>query len=165
MPPTLAQRVKAALMRVHERLQRGDVTGAREELSKGRALSAKEPRLVMAGLTEARWDELQAVVESMPDAAVQVLKHAHLEAREHRTTETSLTALPYSPFSAMGIAKLQEARTLNTVNKREIHKNYRRLALQLHPDKCEHEFAIPAMMALNKALAIIIPPAASEMGK
>ena len=103
MPPTLAQRVKAALMRVHERLQRGDVTGAREELSKGRALSAKEPRLVMAGLTEARWDELQAVVESMPDAAVQVLKHAHLEAREHRTTETSLTALPYSPFSAIGI--------------------------------------------------------------
>ena len=56
-------------------------------------------------------------------------------------------------------AKLQAARTLNTVNKREIHKNYRRLALQLHPDKCEHAYAIPAMVALNKALATVIPPA------
>ena len=49
MPPTLAQRVNAALERVHERLQRGDIAGARIQLAKGRELSDKEPRLVMAG--------------------------------------------------------------------------------------------------------------------
>ena len=56
--------------------------------------------------------------------------------RHPRTTETSLTDAVYSPFSAIGVPKLQEARTLNTVNKREMLKNYRKLALQLHPDRC-----------------------------
>lgn len=51
MPPTLAQRVNAALAKVHERLQRGDIVGAREEIEEGRKLSISDPRLVMAGLT------------------------------------------------------------------------------------------------------------------
>ena len=76
---------------------------------------------------------------------------------EH-TTATSLTGAVYSPFSAIGIPKLQHARTLNTVNKREMLKHYRKLALHLHPDKCDHEYAIPAMQALNKAFATILPP-------
>lgn len=110
MPPTLAQRVNAALGRVHEQLQKGDREGAMAELGKGRTLSAQEPRLVMAGLTDAKWDKLEQTVSSMPDAALQVLKHA------------SLTADAYSPYSAIGIPKLAGARSLNTVNKREMLK-------------------------------------------
>ena len=75
MPPTLAQRVKQALGKVHDRLERGDIAGARDEVQAGRALCEKEPRLVMAGLTEAKWVDLEAVVNTMPDAAVQVWQH------------------------------------------------------------------------------------------
>ena len=81
-----------------------------------------------------------------------------------RSTGSSLTANVYSPFSALGVPKLQAARTLNTVNKREINKKYRKLAIQLHPDKCEHEYAIPAMQALNKALAVVMPDEAPLEG-
>ena len=63
----------------------------------------------------------------------------------------------YSPFSALGVPKLREARTLNTVNKREMHKKFRKLALELHPDRCSHEYAKPAMQALNKAFALVLP--------
>lgn len=56
-----------------------------------------------------------------------------------------------SPFSAIGIPRLAEARVLNTVNKRNMLKNFRKLAMQLHPDKCTHEMAVPAMQALNGA--------------
>jgi len=157
MPPTLAQRLHAALQKVHERLQRGDIVGARVDVAKGRALTAADARLAMAGLTEAKWDSLEEQVQTMPDAAIQVLKHAHCAHREARSTATSLTADVYSPFSALGVPKLREARTLNTVNKRELHKNYRRLALELHPDRCDHEYAIPAMAALNKAFEAVLP--------
>ena len=34
---------------------------------------------------------------------------------------------------------------------------YRKLALQLHPDKCSHQYASEAMQALNKAFSIIMP--------
>lgn len=145
MPPTLAQRVNAALGRVHEKVMAGDQAAALEEIKKGRELCVKEPRLVMAGLTDARWDTLQATVESVPEAALQVLRHA------------STHATAYSPFSALGVPKLAAARELNTVNKREVLKKYRRLALQLHPDKCEHQYAEEAMVALNKAFAVLIP--------
>lgn len=133
MPPTLAQRVNAALNRVHERLQCGDREGALAEVRRGRELAIADPRLAMAGLTEARWAPLEETIETMPEAAVQVLRHA------------SQTAVAYSPFSALGIPKLAAARTLNTVNKRDMLKRYRKLALALHPDKCEHEYAIQAM--------------------
>ena len=56
-----------------------------------------------------------------------------------------------SPFSAIGIPRLAEARLLNTVNKRNMLKNYRKLAMQLHPDKCDHVLANDAMQALNVA--------------
>ena len=65
---------------------------------------------------------LEDMIQTMPMAAEQVLKYA-----------------TNSPFSALGIERLQQARVLNTVNKRALLKNYRRLALQLHPDKCDHE--------------------------
>ena len=162
MPPTLAQRVQAALAKVDERLGRGDIVGAREEIARGRELSTAEPRLAMAGLTGARWDDLQQVVQSMPDAAIQVLKHAHLRPRELRSTATSLTAEIYSPFSALGVPRLHEARKLNTVNKRELQKQYWKLARDLHPDKCDHEYAVPAMQALNKAFAHALPPSKAD---
>jgi hypothetical protein len=145
MPPTLAQRVNAALERVHERLRRGDTKGASDEICRGRELCKADPRLVMAGLTEVKWEALEAVVRSMPDAAVQVLRHA------------STTADIYSPFSAIGVPKMAAARELNTVNKRDMLKKYRKLALQLHPDKCDHEYASEAMQALNKAYSIAVP--------
>ena len=134
MPPTLAQRVNAVLEAVREKLNKGDQSGARAELVRGRDLAIKDPRLAMAGLTEAKFAELEEMVESMPEAALQVLKYA-----------------TFSPFSAIGIPKLARARVLNTVNKRAMLKGYRRLAMQLHPDKCDHEYAKPAMQALNAA--------------
>ena len=61
--------------------------------------------------------------------------------------------------SGTAIERLQAARTLNTVNKRTLLKNYRKLALQLHPDKCDHAMANDAMQALNVAYdKITIPP-------
>jgi hypothetical protein len=54
-----------------------------------------------------------------------------------------------SPFTAIGIPRVAAARVLNTVNKREMLKKFRKLAVQLHPDKCEHPIALPAMQALN----------------
>ena len=72
----------------------------------------------------------------------------------------SLTKLPLSsphryafksPFTAIGIPRVAAARVLNTVNKREMLKKFRKLAVQLHPDKCEHPIALPAMQALNAA--------------
>lgn len=134
MPPTLAQRVNAVLSSVHERLSKGDQSGAKAEIARGRELAIKDPRLAMAGLTEAKFAELEDTVDSMPAAALQVLKYA-----------------TFSPFSAIGIPKLARARVLNTVNKRAMLKGYRRLAMQLHPDKCDHEYANPAMQALNQA--------------
>ena len=93
----------------------------------------------------------------MPDAVIQVLKHAHIEGRETRSTATSLTADLYSPFSALGVPKLKQARTLNTVNKMEVHKRYRKLEYELNPERCEHEYALPAMQALNMAYAAVLP--------
>ena len=145
MPPTLAQRVNAAVGRVHEKVLEGNQAAALEEIRKGRELSANDPRLVMAGLTDVRWDNLQATVDTLPEAALQVLRHA------------STHAVVYSPFSALGVPKLAAARELNSVNRREVLKRYRKLALQLHPDKCEHEYAEMAMQALNKALAVLFP--------
>ena len=47
---------------------------------------------------------------------------------------------------------------LNTVNKRTLLKNYRKLALRLHPDKCQHLVANDAMQAWNVAYAKITAP-------
>ena len=69
---------------------------------------------MMAGLTEAKFAELEETVDSMPPAALQVLKYA-----------------TFSPFSAIGIPKLAKNRVLNTVNKRQMLKGYRRLAMQV----------------------------------
>ena len=57
----------------------------------------------------------------------------------------------FSPFSAIGIPRVQQARQLNTVNKKTMLKGYRKLALALHPDKSDHPMALPAMQALNAA--------------
>ena len=87
-----------------------------------------------AGLTAEKFAELEQTIASMPPAAMQTLKYA-----------------TFSPFSALGIARRAEERVLNTVNKKNLLKGYRKLALRLHPDKCDHPFALPAMQALNLA--------------
>lgn len=97
---------------------------------------------------------LEDMIQTMPMAAEQVLKFADK-----------------SPFSALGIERLQQARMLNTVNKRALLKNYRRLALQLHPDKCDHEMVSPRLHTHSQRFAAAgaphpagrrIPPLTSE---
>ena len=107
---------------------------AKQELEKVKQLADDNPDLATAGLSDEVLDEMKQCIESMPAAAVQVLKYA-----------------TFSPFSAIGIPRLQQARVLNTVNKRQMLKSYRKLALQLHPDKSDHPMALPAMQALNAA--------------
>ena len=53
------------------------------------------------------------------------------------------------PFTALGLERLSHARSLNSVNKRELLKRYRKLALELHPDRCAHGLALEAMQVLN----------------
>eukprot|EP00900_Chrysochromulina_parva_P002012 jgi/Chrpa1/11811/Chrysochromulina_OHIO_Genome00010161-RA len=74
------------------------------------------------------------MIETIPAAAVQVLQHAES-----------------NPFAALGISRLNGVKELNTVNKRELLKAFRRLALELHPDRCAHPLANDAMQALNAA--------------
>ena len=91
---------------------------------------------------------LEDMIQTMPMAAEQVLKFADK-----------------SPFSALGIERLQQARMLNTVNKRALLKNYRRLALQLHPDKCDHEMVSPRLHTHSQRFAAAgrrIPPGAAS---
>ena len=61
------------------------------------------------------------------------------------------------PFAALGIERLGRSRSLNNANKRDLLKRYRKLALELHPDRCHHALAVEAMQVLNacydKALA------------
>jgi hypothetical protein len=145
------QRADAAVERVMEALREGDATGARKALSAARALTrgrvgsgdevedgttAQQSPLIPAE----RLHELSLMIESMPTAAFQVLKHS-----------------PARPFAALGIERLEGARSLNSVNRRSLLKAYRRLALELHPDRCEHEMAIEAMQALNAAYDRVLP--------
>ena len=133
------QRAEAALEAVRAALRKGNTEQALKALDAARALADKDPNLP---LTESMLDEMKAQIETLPPAAQQVLKYAS-----------------FSPFSALGVERLAQARVLNTVNKRNLLKNYRRLALKLHPDKCEHPVANDAMQALNVAYdKITIPP-------
>ena len=95
-----------------------------------------------ADLSDAQLDELQRDIEQLPPAALQVLKHA-----------------PTSPFSALGVERLAEARSLNAVNRKYLLKKYRKLALELHPDRCDHCMAVDAMQALNAAFDKVMPQA------
>ena len=130
---SLNDRAANALAKVQTALSKGDAKTAMDEVAKCRALAEKEPMMKLAGVTEERLAELVQQIETIPEAAKQVLKFA-----------------AFSPFSALGIPRLQAARTLNTVNKRHILKEYRKLAVKLHPDKCDHPTALHAMQALNQ---------------
>ena len=123
-------------------------------LSRGRAPSHPYPALRVPAIVHGRGpcvpsatavnamlDEMKEQIETLPPAAEQVLQHA-----------------VKSPFSALGIERLAAARVLNTVNKRTLLKNYRKLALRLHPDKCQHLVANDAMQALNVAYDKITAP-------
>ena len=99
--------------------------------------NASDPPLI----APAELAELQAMIDTLPPAALQVFRYA-----------------PLSPFSALGIARLAEARTLNTVNRRNLLKKYRRLALELHPDRNTHPLAVEAMQALNAAYERTMQP-------
>ena len=133
------QRAQAALEPVRIALRKGDRAGAEKALAAARAMADADPNLP---LTDGMLDAMREEIVTMPPAAEQVLKH-----------------FSFSPFSALGVERLQQARVLNTVNKRTLLKNYRRLALRLHPDKCDHPVANDAMQALNVAYdKITIPP-------
>ena len=132
------QRAQAVLEPVREALRKGSTADALKALAKARATAESDPNLP---LTEAMLDEMKEQIETLPPAAEQVLQHA-----------------VKSPFSALGIERLAAARVLNTVNKRTLLKNYRKLALRLHPDKCQHLVANDAMQALNVAYDKITAP-------
>lgn len=85
-----------------------------------------------SAVSEEQLQALQKMIDTMPAAALQVLQHGL-----------------QSPFAALGVARLAEARSLNAVNRRALLKRYRQLALQLHPDRCEHVMAVDAMQVLN----------------
>ena len=138
-PPTPQERARRLLESVRDGLRKGDAAAAREALSKAKAAAQNDPNLP---LTDADMDAMEKEIETLPKAASQVLKYA-----------------AFSPFSALGVERLAAARVLNTVNKRQLLKNYRKLALQLHPDKCDHAMANDAMQALNVAYdKITVPP-------
>ena len=128
---TPQQRGLAAIERVRAGLREGNRKGALLALADARALAnATEPPLI----AEDELNELKLMIETMPKEALQVLRYG-----------------PTSPFSALGVERLKDARTLNAVNKRTLLKQYRKLALTLHPDRCDHALALDAMQALNKA--------------
>ena len=128
---TPQQRGLAAIERVRACLREGSRKGALLALADARALAnATEPPLIEEG----ELDGLKVMIETMPKEALQVLRYG-----------------PTSPFSALGVERLKDARTLNAVNKRTLLKQYRKLALTLHPDRCDHALALDAMQALNKA--------------
>ena len=138
-PLTPEQRAAAVLQPVHDALKKGNAEAAEKALAQAKQTASNDPNLP---LTDADFEQLQQTINTLPAAAKQVLKYA-----------------VFSPFSALGIERLAQARTLNTVNKRTLLKNYRKLALQLHPDKCDHPTANDAMQALNVAYdSITVPP-------
>jgi len=123
------ERAAAAVNGVRQALLRGDVPAASAALAMARALSRMaSPRTI----SEEQLQGLQTMIDTMPAAALQVLQHGLR-----------------SPFSALGVERRAEARSLSAVNRRSLLKRYRQLALQLHPDRCEHVMAVDAMQVLN----------------
>ena len=50
---------------------------------------------------------------------------------------------PHAVFDqGPAVERLAGARTLNAVNQRALLKKYRKLALELHPDRCDHALAV-----------------------
>ena len=117
--------------RARSLLREGHPAASAEALEEARQLAR---RLEPSPVSEEELALLQASIETLPDAAIQVLRYG-----------------PSSPFSALGVERLAARRVLNTVNKWQLLKNYRKLALQLHPDRCDHSLAIEAMQLLNSA--------------
>lgn len=127
----MRQRGAGAVDKVRMCLRMGDLDAASRALTEARQLAAStEPPLI----SPEELSDLQTTIDTMPAAAIQVLRYG-----------------PSSPFSALGVERLAQARSLNSVNRRNLLKKYRKLALQLHPDRCEHVMAIDAMQALNAA--------------
>ena len=120
LKPALA--AAAAEDGVQAALRRGDVEAARQVLDAARALPAGTVTTIA---------ELEVLVETLPAAAVQVLKHGL-----------------QNPCAALGI---ERSATLVAPSKREWLLRYRKLALELHPDKSSHPLAVEAMQTLNVA--------------
>lgn len=120
-----------AVAQVREQLLRGDLTLASEAfLAVCELALSSEPRLV----SEEEIEELRQMMDTVPSSALQVLRYSRDD-----------------PFAAIGLGRLTQARTLNQVNRRAVLKQYRKLALELHPDRCDHPLAVDAMQALNTA--------------
>ena len=119
----------------------------------GRALASLEDARKLARsiepppLSDEQLTELEEMIRTMPPEALQVLRHG-------------LT----SPYSALGIDRLARARVLNNANRRQLLKEYRRLAMRLHPDRCEHAMASDAMQVLNAAYDKLVGKAQPQGG-
>ena len=66
---------------------------------------------------------------------------------------TTTTAATETLFDLFGISQVE----LPGLDDSQLKKLYKRRALELHPDRCSHEYAKPAMQALNKAFALVLP--------
>lgn len=86
-----------------------------------------EPTLI----SDEEIEDMRHMIETIPPAALHVFKHAA------------------KPFAALGMERLMHARSLNVANRRALLKQYRKRAMQLHPDRCDHCLAVEAMQILN----------------
>jgi hypothetical protein len=80
---TKKERAMAELAKVEEHLKKGDVQMAKQELAKVRQLANDNPDLVANGLTEEALTQMQQTIDTMPDAAVHVLKYAFKSPSPH----------------------------------------------------------------------------------
>ena len=81
-----------------------------------------------------------AILQSVCNGGVAA---ASTSQRAKSYAEKAMAHLSNDPYMALNIPRAS--------NRGDVKKNYRKLALQLHPDKCEHVMANDAMQALNVA--------------
>ena len=117
------------MAKVTQCLKGGDQPAAYRALADVEKLArATEPPLI----SDDEIAQIRVMIETIPKAALHCFKHASA-----------------NPFAVLGMERLRHARSLNTANRRALLKSYRKLAMELHPDRCAHALAVEAMQLLN----------------